>query len=97
MANRRRQNIDSAGRGGGVAHQIEQRGDRLDLGAAQVQWIEVEAKLWQQHQTAGGDDAGRQQHRAATRGKEAIKPRQRRVANGGGLTARTQHRKQRRQ
>ncbi len=56
---RGRQDVDRIGRRRRIRHEIEQRRDRFRLRVLEVERIEVEAPMRQQHEAGRGDDGGR--------------------------------------
>ncbi len=92
------QYLDGVGARVRIAHQVEERGDRLDLLRAKVQGIEIEAQILEQRQ-AENDGAERQpDDPGASTVEEMVERRQRHKADrrplAGGFERREQRREQ---
>ena len=90
VGERRRQHVDRVRRRLRILHQVEQRRDRLDRGAAQVQRIEVELQPWQQRKAPERDHTRRGEDPTPPFHQKSIERRQRGIRDGGALARRTQ-------
>ena len=92
---RRRQHLDGAGAGRRIAAQLQIGGDRLHLGAVQVDRVEVELQIVKERQAAQHHHGGADDDADAVPLHEAIDRRQRLVAERLLLAGRVEHLEQR--
>ena len=86
----RRQHIDGVRRRIRILHQVEQRRHGFDLGALQVQRIEVELQSRQQQQARGRDDARGHEERATASHQKPVERTERGIAHASAFSRRTQ-------
>ena len=90
----RRQHEDRVRADGGIAFELEEGCNRFDLGASQIERIEVELQPIEQRQPGGDDEPGADDDRDPVPLHEPIDGRKRLVSHLCRLTRRTQQRQQ---